>query len=116
MIHSKKFILYSFLCSLHLQFVICSSNTRHVDSFLISCGEAKPVELEDGRVFESDLGNNTYVNISNTYVNISQISHIIVSNYDWLRLHFYPVQNTKFDLDSAAFYMEANGITLIHEF
>ncbi|KAI3520027.1 hypothetical protein L1887_09248 [Cichorium endivia] len=137
MIHSKRFILYSFLCSLHLQFVICSSNTHHVDSFLVSCGEAKPVELEDGRVFESDLGN--------THVNISPISHTIVSNSDmgvpkilssarvftsssiytfntkkigrhWLRLHFYPVKNTKFDLNSAVFSVEANGITLIHEF
>lgn len=117
--------------------MICSSNTHHVDSFLVSCGEAKPVELEDGRVFESDLGN--------THVNISPISHTIVSNSDmgvpkilssarvftsssiytfntkkigrhWLRLHFYPVKNTKFDLNSAVFSVEANGITLIHEF
>nr|KAJ0222667.1 hypothetical protein LSAT_V11C200093230 [Lactuca sativa] len=34
----------------------------------------------------------------------------------WLRLHFYPVENTEFDLNSAVFSVEANGITLIHEF
>lgn len=138
MIHSKRFILYSFLCSIYLQFAICSSNTHHVDSFLITCGEAKsPIEMEDGRVFESDLGN--------THLNISPVSHTIVSNSEmgvpkilssarvftsssiytfstkkigrhWLRLHFYPVNNTRFDLNSAVFSVEANGITLIHEF
>lgn len=137
MIHSKRFILYSFFCSLYLHFVICSSNTHRVDSFLITCGEANPVKLEDGRIFESDLGN--------THVNISPISHTVVSNSEmgvpkilssarvftsssiytfitkkigrhWLRLHFYPVKNTQFDLNSAVFTVEANGITLIHEF
>ncbi|KAI3799801.1 hypothetical protein L1987_35104 [Smallanthus sonchifolius] len=134
MIHSKRFILY---CSLYLHFVICSSNTHHNDSFLITCGEANPVKLEDGRVFESDLGN--------THVIISPISHTIVSNSEmgvpkilssarvfttssiytfstkkigrhWLRLHFYPIKNTRFDLNAAVFSVEANGITLIHEF
>ncbi|KAC9638025.1 hypothetical protein E3N88_45485 [Mikania micrantha] len=106
-------------------------------SFLITCGEADPVKSEDGRVFESDLGN--------THVSISPISHTNVSNSGmgvskilssarvftsssiytfstkktgrhWLRLHFYPVKNTRFDLNSAVFSVEANGITLIHEF
>ncbi|KAK9061209.1 hypothetical protein SSX86_018389 [Deinandra increscens subsp. villosa] len=137
MILSKRFVIYSFLCSLYLHFVICSSNTHHNDSFLITCGEANPLKMEDGRVFESDLGN--------THVTISPISHTFVSNSEmglpkilssarvfttssiytfstkkigrhWLRLHFYPVKNTRFDLNSAVFSVEANGITLIHEF
>ncbi|KAL8247658.1 hypothetical protein R6Q59_008874 [Mikania micrantha] len=137
MIHSKGFVFHSLFCSLCLHFVICSSNTRHNDSFLITCGEADPVKSEDGRVFESDLGN--------THVSISPISHTNVSNSGmgvskilssarvftsssiytfstkktgrhWLRLHFYPVKNTRFDLNSAVFSVEANGITLIHEF
>ncbi|KAJ9540047.1 hypothetical protein OSB04_026553 [Centaurea solstitialis] len=143
MIHSKRFILYTFfLCSFHLQFAISSSNTHHLNttSLLITCGEESnktPIEMEDGRVFESDLGN--------THLNISPVSDTVVANHEmgvpkllssarvftsssiytfntkkigrhWLRLHFYPVNNTRFDLNSAVFSVEANGITLIHEF
>ncbi|KAK1409495.1 hypothetical protein QVD17_36021 [Tagetes erecta] len=134
MIHSKRFILY---ISFYLHFVICCSNTHHNDIFLISCGETNPVKSDDGRVFEPDL--------ANTHLTISPISHTIVSNSQkgvpkilssarvfttssiytfttkklgrhWLRLHFYPVKNNRFDLSSAVFSVEANGITLIHEF
>nr|XP_043631401.1 receptor-like protein kinase THESEUS 1 [Erigeron canadensis] len=138
MFHSKRFKLYAFLCFIYLHFVICTSNSHtHVDSFLISCGQTDPVQLEDGRVFESDF--------KNAHVNISPFSNINVSNSQkgvskilfsarvfrtssiytfstkkigryWLRLHFYPVKNPKFDLNSAVFSVEANGITLIHEF
>ncbi|KAJ0657753.1 putative protein kinase RLK-Pelle-CrRLK1L-1 family [Helianthus debilis subsp. tardiflorus] len=137
MILSKSLLLYTFLSSVYLHCVICSSNTHHKDSFLISCGEANPIRSEDGRVFEPDF--------NNTHVSISPISDIIVSTSEmgvpkmlssarvfttssiytfstkktgrhWLRLHFYPVKNARFDLDSAVFSVEANGITLIHEF
>lgn len=133
-IHLKRSILY---LSFYLHFVICYSNIHHNDSFLISCGETNPVKSEDGRLFESDL--------ANTHLTISPISNTIVSNSQmgvpkilssarvfttssiytfstkklgkhWLRLHFYPVKNNRFDLNSAVFSVEANGITLIHEF
>ncbi|PWA90422.1 serine/threonine/dual specificity protein kinase, catalytic domain-containing protein [Artemisia annua] len=140
MIQSKRFNLYAtliVLCSLYFPFVVCSPNTQK-DSILIACGSHKPLKLDDGRVYESD--------VSNTHVTISPISHSSVSSFEnglvpkilssarvfstssiytfstkkigrhWLRLHFYPVKNSKFDLSSAVFSVEANGITLIHEF
>ncbi|XP_071734536.1 receptor-like protein kinase THESEUS 1 [Rutidosis leptorrhynchoides] len=137
MSYSKRFNLYALLHCLCIQYVICATNTHHIDSFLISCGQDNPVELEDGRVFESDLGN--------SHVSISPISNTTITNSEkgaptilssarvftsssiytfstkkigrhWVRIHFYPLNNTKFDLSSAVFSVEANGITLIHEF
>ncbi|GKA67453.1 receptor-like protein kinase THESEUS 1 [Tanacetum coccineum] len=137
MFHSNLYSLILVLCSLYFPFVICSSITQK-DSILIACGSHKPLKLDDGRVYESDM--------SNTHVIISPISHSTVSSFEnglvpkilssarvfstssiytfttkkigrhWLRLHFYPVKNSKFDLSSAVFSVEANGITLIHEF
>ncbi|XXG54830.1 hypothetical protein AAC387_Pa03g2613 [Persea americana] len=108
-----------------------------IDSILIDCGGNTSLKLEDGRNFEPDLGSSTVV--------LSPISPIVVSNTvmgqsnlytsariftvmsmytfqlkqrgrHWLRLHFYPVENTRYDLKSAVFSVMADGFTLIREF
>ncbi|KAF8402841.1 hypothetical protein HHK36_010932 [Tetracentron sinense] len=108
-----------------------------VDNFLIDCGGNKSLKLDDGRTFEPDLGN-SYVGLSptsNTVVSESVMGTLNLystarvftetSKYTintkqigrhWLRLHFYPIENHRYNLKSAVFSVVANGITLLHEF
>ncbi|XP_031109037.1 receptor-like protein kinase THESEUS 1 [Ipomoea triloba] len=116
--------------------VVCGAFSP-IDGFLISCGKSRAVEVEDGRVFQPDFGNSN--------VGLSANSHIVVSNAGkgmsdlygsarvftesstytirtkqggrhWLRLHFFPVENSDYDLKLAAFSVVANGVTLLHRF
>nr|GME11284.1 receptor-like protein kinase THESEUS 1 [Ipomoea batatas] len=116
--------------------VVCGDFSP-IDGFLISCGKSRAVEGEDGRVFQPDFGNSN--------VGLSANSHIVVSNAGkgmsdlygsarvftesstytirtkqggrhWLRLHFFPVENSDYDLKLAAFSVVANGVTLLHRF
>ncbi|KAF3790957.1 Receptor-like protein kinase THESEUS 1 [Nymphaea thermarum] len=108
-----------------------------VDNLLIDCGGNKSLRLEDGRTFKPDL--------ELPSVLVSPISHIVVSNnaslplgiyntarifkkktvytfsikeegWHLLRLHFSPVENTKYELKSAVFSVLAGGFILLHDF
>lgn len=123
-------IYFSFVFFIHP--VFCSSFSP-VDVFLIDCGGKNPIEVDDSRVFQPDS------NIP--HVKLSPSSEIVVSGNSamynsarvfektsvytirtkqigrhWLRLHFFPVKNTKYNLKSAVFSVVANGITLLHRF
>ncbi|XP_059628190.1 receptor-like protein kinase THESEUS 1 [Cornus florida] len=127
-----------FLCLLYvcLNSVVCTSAIP-VDSSLIYCGEGEAMKLDDGRVFEPDSGNsiaslsaNSYIVVSNTELGVSKLytsarvftrtSTYTISTKQigrhWLRLHFYPVENSQYNLESAVFSVVANGITLLHGF
>ncbi|KAA8534253.1 hypothetical protein F0562_031770 [Nyssa sinensis] len=126
---SKWIILF------YLLYVIFAVSPK--DSFLINCGGSKAVELDDGRVFEPDFGtsdvglsNNPHIVVSNTEMGVSNLytsarvftrtSAYTVSTKQigrhWLRLHFYPLKNSQYSLESAVFSVVANGITLLHGF
>lgn len=119
-------IYFSFVFFIHP--VFCSSFSP-VDVFLIDCGGKNPIEVDDSRVFQPDS------NIP--HVKLSPSSEIVVSGNSamynsarvfektsvytirtkqigrhWLRLHFFPVKNTKYNLKSAVFSVVANGIDL----
>ncbi|CAK9176506.1 unnamed protein product [Ilex paraguariensis] len=124
-------------CALSVQSVVYSS-FNPVDSFLLSCGESKSIELDDGRVFEPAIGNskvglssnshivvvsNTELGVSNIYTSAQISTGNTVYTFStrqigrhWLRLHFYPVENSQYNLKSAVFSVVANGITLLHGF
>ncbi|KAK9019428.1 hypothetical protein V6N11_053952 [Hibiscus sabdariffa] len=125
-----------FVC--FVQSVICSSFSP-LDVFLIDCGGSNRIEVDDSRVFEPDTRvRNLKLSPSSGIVvsgdEISSFGYSTLYNsarvfektsvYDikpkqigrhWLRLHFFPVRNSKYDLRSAVFSVVANGITL-HRF
>ncbi|CAI9092470.1 OLC1v1027710C1 [Oldenlandia corymbosa var. corymbosa] len=132
----SKLCLICFFCSLYgLRSVV--SLFIPEDRLFISCGVNNEIELEDGRLFEPDLGNSNvdFSAKSNSIVSNPELSIPIVYRSarvftgtakftininqvgrHWLRLHFYPVENDKYDLKSALFSVVANGITLLHGF
>lgn len=110
------------------------------DQFFIDCGGSKAMEFGDGRVFQPDSGNphvtissQDHTAVSDHETNLSNHSNLYTSaqvfretssytvntkqiGRHWLRLHFYPFENPKFNLKSAVFSVVANGITLLHGF
>ncbi|KAL7228829.1 hypothetical protein ACSBR2_007505 [Camellia fascicularis] len=51
-----------------------------------------------------------FTKISTYTIGTKQLGH------HWLRLHFYPVENNRYNLESAVFSVVASGITLLHGF
>ncbi|PQQ18471.1 receptor-like protein kinase THESEUS 1 [Prunus yedoensis var. nudiflora] len=98
------------------------------------------MEFGDGRVFQPDSGNphvtlssQGHTAVSDPETSLSNHSNLYTSaqvfretssytvntkqiGRHWLRLHFYPFENPKFNLKSAVFSVVANGITLLHGF
>ncbi|KAK8999428.1 hypothetical protein V6N11_070595 [Hibiscus sabdariffa] len=118
--------------------VACSSFSP-LDVFLVDCGGSNRIEVDDSRVFEPDtrvrslkLSPSSGIVVSGDGISSFGYSALYnsarvfekTSVYDikpkrmgrhWLRLHFFPVRNSKYDLRSAVFSVVANGITL-HRF
>ncbi|KAK4717208.1 hypothetical protein R3W88_015546 [Solanum pinnatisectum] len=139
MVSFKGWLLFSasILCFLKFSSLGFASFTP-IDRFLISCGGNKSIQVEDGRVFESDFGDSDVVLSTNSLITVSNNENGLLSELHnsarvftkssvytistkqigrhWLRLHFYPVKNNNHNLKSAVFSVVANGITLLHEF
>ncbi|XWS07808.1 hypothetical protein CRYUN_Cryun41cG0022700 [Craigia yunnanensis] len=119
--------------------IICSTFSP-VDVFLIDCGGSIPIEVHDSRIFQPDSsipnvklspsskivvsgdkmsssGNSTLYNSARVFEKTSAYTiRTKQIGRHWLRLHFFPVQNTKYNLKSVVFSVVANGITLLHQF
>ncbi|XP_017984705.1 PREDICTED: receptor-like protein kinase THESEUS 1 [Theobroma cacao] len=135
---SVVLFLIFFPFAFFIQSMICASFSP-IDVFLIDCGGSNPVELDDSRVFHPDSstpnvglspssdvvsgnemsisGNSALYNSARVFekssaytIRTKQIGH------HWLRLHFFPLQDTKYNLKSAVFSVVSNGITLLHQF
>nr|XP_004240198.2 receptor-like protein kinase THESEUS 1 [Solanum lycopersicum] len=139
MVSLKGWLLFSasIVCFLSFSSLGFASFTP-IDCFLISCGGNKSIQVEDGRVFESDFGDSDVVLSTDSLITVSNNVNGLLSELHnsarvftessvytistkqigrhWLRLHFYPVKNNKHNLKSAVFSVVANGITLLHEF
>ncbi|XP_049355037.1 receptor-like protein kinase THESEUS 1 [Solanum verrucosum] len=139
MVSLKGLLLFSasIVCFLSFSSLGFASFTP-IDCFLISCGGNKSIQVEDGRVFESDFGDSDVVLSTNSLITVSNNENGLLSELHnsarlftkssvysistkqigrhWLRLHFYPVKNNEHNLKSAVFSVVANGITLLHEF
>ncbi|GLT93113.1 hypothetical protein SLE2022_109180 [Rubroshorea leprosula] len=133
-------VLY-FLCLLFVllpQSIFCASFTP-LDGFFIDCGGDNPTKFDDSRVFKPDtsipdvrfpassdvvsvagLGSSSSPTLFDSARVFTRISVYTVRTRQigrhWLRLHFSPVQNPHYDLNSAVFSVVANGITLLHGF
>ncbi|KAG5607725.1 hypothetical protein H5410_029217 [Solanum commersonii] len=139
MVSLKGLLLFSasIVCFLSFSSLGFASFTP-IDCFLISCGGNKSIQVEDGRVFESDFGDSDVLLSTNSLITVSNNENGLFSELHnsarlftkssvytistkqigrhWLRLHFYPVKNNKHNLKSAVFSVVVNGITLLHEF
>ena len=119
--------------------IICSTFSP-LDVFLIDCGGSNPIEADDSRVFQPDSsipnvnlspsseivvsgdemsssGNSALYNSARVFVKTSAYTiRTKQIGRHWLRLHLFPVQNTKYNLKSVVFSVVANGITLLTSF
>ncbi|XP_065865474.1 probable receptor-like protein kinase At4g39110 [Euphorbia lathyris] len=107
------------------------------DQILISCGSNSRSSLPDGRVFKTDDDSKTFLqtdeNIlvsdpnSNVPSPLYQSARIFVQRatysfelsspgFHWIRLHFYPLKNSRFDLHTATFSVRTDKYVLLHNF
>ncbi|KAM1028649.1 hypothetical protein FF1_041211 [Malus domestica] len=135
------FLICIFFCVSSIPSISVDASFVRQDSFFIDCGGSKALKLEDGRIFEPDSGNPNLILSSQSHIAVSDLesnpSNHSISLYNsaqvfeetsfytihtkqigryWLRLHFYPFENAKFNLKSAVFSVMVNGITLLHGF
>ena len=107
------------------------------DNFLIDCGAENVATLPDGRQFKSDPQANSFlqakddykvsadgVNVPNPIYSNARIFiqeanysfHLVQPGFHWVRLHFYPIKNSVFDLQKATFSVHADKYVLLHSF
>ncbi|XP_077212398.1 putative receptor-like protein kinase At2g21480 [Tasmannia lanceolata] len=110
------------------------------DNYLIDCGAPNTIDLPDGRIFKSDpqslpllsARDNIQVSIpAGGNVNVPSPLYLTArifvqpSTYKfkvtkpglhWIRLHFFPFNNTEFDLTTASFSVTTDDYVLLHTF
>ncbi|KAJ3706009.1 hypothetical protein LUZ61_009714 [Rhynchospora tenuis] len=112
------------------------------DVYMISCGAPGASQLDDGRTFRSDPDTASYLSTS-TDIKISADNpphassgplapiyltarvftdqstysfYIAQPGRHWVRLHFFPLPNSHYNLSSATFSVNADSIVLLHGF
>ncbi|XP_072977914.1 probable receptor-like protein kinase At4g39110 [Typha angustifolia] len=108
------------------------------DNFLIDCGATTTVNVTDGRVFKTEAQSN-YLLSAKDAIKVSvpsapgvtsplylsaRIFHdeatysfpLTVPGWHWIRLHFYALNNTDFDLSRATFSVNTDNYVLLHSF
>ncbi|KAJ9189691.1 hypothetical protein P3X46_000952 [Hevea brasiliensis] len=128
------------LALLYAFFVAASAETTTfapADQILISCGSKSLPAIPDGRVFKTDHEAESYLQTEeNILVSVPSAdvpSPIYLSarifvqeatytftmktpGWHWVRLHFFPLKNTRFDLQTATFSVTADKYVLLHNF
>lgn len=113
------------------------SKFEPADQILISCGAKSLSAIPDGRVFKTDheaqsflqTKENILVSVASAdvpspiYLNarifFQQATYAFTMKspgWHWIRLHFYPFPNTKFDLQTATFSVSSDKYLLLHSF
>jgi len=116
-----------------------SAQFTPTDNILIDCGATSPVTMPDGRTFKTDPQANSYLSAkdeirvsvadattdvpSPLYLSARIFHQEAIYNFrlnrpgwHWIRLHFYPVNNTDFDLTKASFGVQTDVNVLLHNF
>ncbi|KAH7660746.1 Non-specific serine/threonine protein kinase protein [Dioscorea alata] len=139
-------LLYLFLLVLSNTIVTINAQSKSprkvsftpADNFLIDCGGPKSTQLTDGRTFRSDPQSTSFLYTTediklSSGINTSSISPIYLnarvfsdkSTYGfsisqpgchWIRLHFYPFTNPRYNLSTAVFSINTDDIVLLHDF
>ncbi|XP_068636886.1 probable receptor-like protein kinase At4g39110 [Aristolochia californica] len=121
----------------------CRSNLSNSfvppDNYLVDCGAVSNVNVLDGRLFKSDgetaplLSAKDEISVSvpadedssllPIYLTARLFSQdaiysfpVSVVGWHWVRLHFYPMNNTEFDLTRAVFSVSTDDFVLLHSF
>ncbi|KAG1363308.1 Receptor-like protein kinase THESEUS 1 [Cocos nucifera] len=116
-----------------------SAQFTPTDNILIDCGATSPVTMPDGRTFKTDPQANSHlsamdeirVSVANAttdvpsplYLSARVFRQEAIYNFPlnrpgwhWIRLHFYPINNTDFDLTKASFGVQTDVNVLLHDF
>ncbi|KAJ6986300.1 receptor-like protein kinase [Populus alba x Populus x berolinensis] len=118
--------------------VSAGGNTfKPADEFLISCGARSLASVPDGRLFKTDHEAQGYLQTKqDILVSVPSAdvpSPIYLSarifkedatyaftlksaGWHWVRLHFFPINNTEFDLRTATFSVNTDKYALLHNF
>ncbi|KAG1358996.1 Receptor-like protein kinase THESEUS 1 [Cocos nucifera] len=109
------------------------------DNILIDCGATSPVAMPDGRSFKTDSQANSHlsakdeiqVSVANATTDVPSPLYLSARvfrqeatysfrlnrpGWHWIRLHFYPINNTDFDLTKASFGVQTDENVLLHSF
>lgn len=107
------------------------------DNILIACGAKSMSALPDGRIFKTDqqslpnLQAKDNIQISDPSANVpsalyqsarifaedaTYTFHLTRPGWHWVRLHFFPMNNTEFDLQKATFSVNTDKHVLLHNF
>ncbi|EEF49455.1 probable receptor-like protein kinase At2g21480 [Ricinus communis] len=126
-------LLYSFVFASAAD----TSSFAPADQILISCGSKSLSAIPDGRVFKTDheaqslLKTEEDILVSapsadvpspiylsaRIFVQESTYAFTMKSpGWHWFRLHFFPFNNTRFDLQSATFSVSTDKYVLLHNF
>ncbi|XP_010270692.1 PREDICTED: probable receptor-like protein kinase At4g39110 [Nelumbo nucifera] len=133
-------LFFIFISSITTTFFVSSAPVQFTppDNYLIDCGSSTTTTLPDGRVFLSDQRSASYLS-SKDDIQVSVISvdgvpsslyftaRIFVQKatyafrmsrpgWTWIRLHFFPVNNTEFNLRNSAFSVSTDDVVLLHSF
>lgn len=114
-----------------------TNSFKPTDEILISCGSTSFSAGPDGRLFKADhetlsnLKTDKNILVSVPSANVSSPIYLSArifvdeatytftlksSGWHWVRLHFFPVNNTDFDLRNATFSVTTNSYVLLHNF
>ncbi|KAK4753733.1 hypothetical protein SAY87_001837 [Trapa incisa] len=108
------------------------------DNILIVCGANSLVNLPDGRIFKSDTGSGGHLQAKDSVQLLTDSGDNLPSplcrtarifqsdatysfqltgaGWHWLRLHFYPINNSKYELKTAVFSVTTDDAVLLHRF
>ncbi|KAJ4758798.1 hypothetical protein LUZ62_069173 [Rhynchospora pubera] len=141
---TMKFVLAIIICFTSWPVPVALGETKTSstftprDNFLINCGSSIAPETTDGRVFKTDSQSNSLLSAKDA-IRVSIPSspdvpsplylsarifrdeatykfHLSAPGWHWIRLHFFPLNNTEFDLTTASFTVTTDTYVLLHSF
>ncbi|WOL12383.1 hypothetical protein Cni_G21149 [Canna indica] len=108
------------------------------DNFLIDCGATSPVTMPDGRNFKTDAQADSFLyaeeearasvpsapGVPSPLYLSARIFHgeayysftLARPGWHWIRLYFFPVNSSDFELTNAVFTVSTNALVLLHSF
>ncbi|PON80806.1 Mitogen-activated protein kinase kinase kinase [Parasponia andersonii] len=107
------------------------------DNFLIDCGADAAVTSPDGRIFKTEAQSSPFLKSEDDYkisvpaadvpspiylsarIFVQEATysfHLTRPGWHWVRLHFFPLNNTIFDLQKATFTVTTDKYVLLHSF
>jgi serine/threonine protein kinase len=139
---TMKFVLAIIICIISRLLIVlgdskASSTFTPHDNFLINCGSTIAPNTTDGRVFKTDAQSN-YLLSAKDVIRVSLPSStdtpplylsarifrdqatykfpLSTPGWHWIRLHFFPLNNTEFNLTAASFTVTTDSYVLLHSF